>query len=894
MKFLLAALLFPMALFAQNNGKISGIVLAEYDSEPLEGATISVLLEESGKFVTHTVSNAKGEFLLKGLPLQKSLELIVSFTGYADTSAIFQLESSKILSSGEWKMKIGGEELSAVTVVRRKPPFIVKKDTLEFDVSSIESLPSDMVQDLLRKLPGMVIDENGNVTVNGQKVNKIRVDGRDFFGNNIKMAMENLPGAIIEKVQVMETREPLEARNSIIQPVQKDITINLVLKKESRGGVFGNISAGGGTRDRYLANGILNSFNEGKNFSLYGNLGNVEGMSMGRNGEGQRALIGNLQGGIIQRKSSLGVNMNNQISAKIKLDINYNYDNAVDQMTAVLERTNILPDSTFLYNSIENTSNNNSQHAIQANMLIDIDTLQQLSISPEIQLGKSKTQLMANAFSSATNEKLINAQDNNNINNNQLLSFSNRMSYRRMSKNHRSVLNTEWTLGVNNYDERQFNNAENIFYQPNDTVRQLLDQRGFRDGNQINSAFNIQLNHNIGKNFTTIMRYELNIRHDRAVKDLFDYNSNTGQHDLPDTAFSNSNKNLSVSHWPSASIGYKYRKFMAEAGVGVRWLQQDNRLLKYDSVVSIGQRNFSPRITLGYDFSPQSRLTFDYTVQSTPPSQDQLAPLPDNSNPLYIRTGNPALATAITHQLNSGVQYFSRDYKWRVIGNASANFVFNAIIQENAYDSIGRLVTSFRNIDGQRQNAIRINVGKNWKINDWTMDIGLDGGFSNSRTIGWINNEENITTTGQISSGLHTVFSYKTLFTLFLHAGAELNNTNYSLPLEGLRYNSKRLIAFTRVSPFKRMHINSSVFHIYNSQIPENLQRSRTIWNCSIGYELLKQQQLAVSLGINDILNNNVISNQYVTANAIELKQVNSLKRYAMLTVSYRLSNFRR
>ncbi len=327
--------------------------------------------------------------------------------------------------------------------------------------------------------------------------------------------------------------------------------------------------------------------------------------------------------------------------------------------------------------------------------------------------------------------------------------------------------------------------------------------------------------------------------------------------------------------------------------MGVRWLQQDNRLLKYDSTISIAQRDFSPRITLGYDFSSLSRLTFNYSVQSMPPSQEQLAPLPDNSDPLYIRTGNPALGTAITHTLHSGIQHFSKNYTWRISGNASASFLYNAIIQENYYDSIGRLITSFRNVDGQRQVFTRTNIGKNWKVNDWGIDISLELGLNRSRTIGWTNQEYNITNTQQVSSGLNTGINYKSLLYFSVNMGVDQNITRYSLPsIEGLNYNSKRLMVFAMLSPHKRIHIGSSVFHMYNSQIPVNLQRSRTIWNASVKYDMLKQQQLGVKLSINDILNNNVVSEQSVTANSIELRQVNTLKRYVMLSVSYRFNKF--
>ena len=182
MLILCITILLPALAQAQTTGRISGTVSDAVTKLILEGATISVLNDASGIYLNHGVSNKKGEFQVGGLPVDQPLQVIISFTGYKDTSAVFSLSAkSRILPTGTWSLHISSDDMDSVTVSFRRPPFIVKKDTLEFDGAAFKSLPSDMVQDLLRKIPGMTVDEQGRVTVNGKKVSRIKVDGREFF-----------------------------------------------------------------------------------------------------------------------------------------------------------------------------------------------------------------------------------------------------------------------------------------------------------------------------------------------------------------------------------------------------------------------------------------------------------------------------------------------------------------------------------------------------------------------------------------------------------------------------------------------------------------------------------------------------------------------------------------
>lgn len=893
---LLMLCLAPCFLYAQNTGKISGKIVDHANKQVLEGATISALNESTGIFIRHAVSSKKGEFTITGLPLNTKIEVIVSFTGYRDSSMVVLIKDKTVLNIGEWKLDQAGNELEEVTVTARKPPFVVKKDTLEFNASAFKSLPNDMVQDLLRKLPGMVIDESGNVSVNGKKVNKIKVDGRDFFGSNIKVATENLPGAIIDKVQVYETRERGEQFNSVIEPAAKDLTLNLTLKKENKKGIFGHVSAGYGTEDRYNGGAFINSFNQGKRLSLFGDVGNIDGVR-GFGGMQMAAVplgIG-LQGGITKNNSSAGLNFNNDLGKKGKVEVNYIMtDNKRESITGV-ERTNILPDSVFLYNNQSKSNNVNRSHNIRSNFEVEIDTLQSFTISPTIGFNQDNTDAFNNAASTTTKGENINTQQNRNRDKNESFWLDNRFIYNRSSADRKTNFTINWNITMRHGSGDQYNLSKNVFYYNNLISRDSLDQSGNTKNNSISNNVAININRRISKKFIGILHYAFMQNGDNYDKDVFNFNNTSGAHDLIDSTYSIHNKNTGITHLATGSIGYRGEKFSAEIGAGMRFINQDNKIIWKDSTITVQQQNFTPRSSISYRINRNSQFIAHYSVDANQPTSEQLAPVQDNTNPLYIKVGNPFLKSSITHQFNSELRYFTADYKWRAAIMGSGLITSNQIVQDSYYDSTGRQYSTFQNVDGAKQFNVNINFGSSIRFSDWNFMFDLSSGINSSTSIGFVNRKQNNSRTVQFNPQVMFGVNYKSKFFLHSMSGIDINSTKYSLDgINDIDYNVKRLMVMSRWAPIQRLGINASVVYLYNSQLPEDFQRSKTLLNSSVSYNFLRNERLSVSVSINDILNNNINVSRSVMPNAIETTQVNALRRYAMLTVNYRLSNFNR
>jgi hypothetical protein len=859
------AMLWPFMIHAQYKGKFTGKIVDAKDKQVLEGATVSVLDSAAGIYIKHAVSNAKGEFTVTSLPMDTALQVIITFTGYRDTTAMLRISSkTKINATGTWTMT-AGNELESVTVTARKAPFVVKKDTLEFDATAFKTLPSDMVQDLLRKLPGVAVDAAGNVTVNGRKVDKIQVDGRDFFNPNIKTALENLPGAIIEKVQVTPSKDDAQANTSMITSPDRNLTINLQLKKANKKGKFGDAGAAYGTQQLYQGDVMLNTFNEGHRYSARANVNK-----------------GN-QGGYLSQRAGWGLNINEEFGKKIKWDANYQGSTNDRNGTSARERQNILPDSSFLYNTIAATRSGSDEHQVNTNINIKFDTLQRLNIRPELSWSKNVNDNDNNAVSTTMVGELINRQKNLQRNSTQTTRLNNSANYSKTSRDRNTNISLSWSFGSETAKGTFLNQSENTFGSKTDTVHQQGDSHDDRFSNNAG----IGVTQKIFKSFRTSVYYGFAQSMSRNIKNVYN-----ADHRL-DSSFSIDNRNTMMSQSPNVSIGYSNKKIAVEVAAGWTFVKQQNNVINKDTVISIDQKTFTPTLSTQWNFAKSSSLTGQYSVGSSAPSPDQLAPVPDNSNPLYITKGNPNLKTSFYHNANVALQYYSPDLRWFANMRGGGTFVDQPIVSDNYFDDSGRQVSTWRNAATRRSLSLNMTIGRSIKVGEWNWQITIEADIRNSDEPGYINTHLNKVSNTQLSPKISMNMNYATTFFMSAHAEFQHNQTMYSLSnVNNITYDNKNATFNCTWAPTKKIQISPGVSYYYNAQMPKEFQRSQTLLNASVNYYMLKANKLSIGVAVNDILNNGVTTSRSITPTAIETTQVNVVRRYAFFTARYHLSQF--
>ncbi len=258
--FAAAILFFCIASWSQ--GILKGKITDSATAKPLGFATVTVFKAADTAIITYRLSTPDGDFRVPGIPFDVNCRVVISYSGYSIFRKEFVITASQAtLDIGMVPLPTDAKTLDEILVYAERPPVIMKKDTIEFNASAFKTLPNALVEDLLKKLPGVMVDKEGNIVVNGKPVNRILVDGKTFFGDDPKMATRNLPANVIDKVQVTDDKEEL-MRNGDDNLNNVGKVINITLKKGVKKGWFGKLYAGGGTGELYEAGGIANVYRD--------------------------------------------------------------------------------------------------------------------------------------------------------------------------------------------------------------------------------------------------------------------------------------------------------------------------------------------------------------------------------------------------------------------------------------------------------------------------------------------------------------------------------------------------------------------------------------------------------------------------------------------------------
>ena len=272
--FCFLLLCFSHATSAQNPGAISGTCVDTILKQPVSDVTITILQRKDSSLVTFGRSNQDGAFQIQYLP-KGIYRILATHIGYRNYSKNFEItDSSKQIDAGFVVMTSKAAVLDEVTITQESPPVIFKNDTIEFNAGSFKTKPNAVVEDLLKKLPGVQVDKDGKIKANGEEVKKILVDGKEFFGNDPKIASKNLPSDIVDKVQVFDKKSD-QSQFTGFDDGNSTKTINLTLKSDKKNGMFGRASAAPGNKGRYQGSFNLNSFNGEEQISALGMANNT-------------------------------------------------------------------------------------------------------------------------------------------------------------------------------------------------------------------------------------------------------------------------------------------------------------------------------------------------------------------------------------------------------------------------------------------------------------------------------------------------------------------------------------------------------------------------------------------------------------------------------------------
>lgn len=762
-------LLFASAGFAQNvTGSIQGKLYDSLFVDHLTDATVTVLHATDTSVVSYTLADAKGEFKIKNLNAG-SYRLMITYQGYAPKYIKFTIKSdSSNIQLGTVYMSKKDDMLKEVIV--EAPPIIVKKDTVEFRADAFKTKPNSTAEDLLKKLPGVQVDKDGNVKAQGEDVQKVYVDGKEFFGTDPKMATKNITADMIESVQVFDDMSD-QAKFTRIDDGSRSKTINIKLKKDKRKGYFGRFIAGAGDNDRYQASAMFNRFDNDRrisvlagsnnlnksSFSFNDIVGNMGGYGSTRGGSGggggfsgggggrsggsggSRGGGGNSGGGFsnfgssntgITKATNAGINYTDKWGSKVDVTGSYFFSTSTNhkEQQSLTQQT-INGDSLIFRNEDMFSNTKNQNHRFNLRFEYYIDSNNSLLYTPNLVLQHSETYSYDTLFtrSQRTLDFLANAGTNVNSNERDGINLNNNLLYRR--KFHK--LGRTLTLGLNNSisnsDGNGITKAPLRSYDPKGNLIGFNDQdfQSLQKTKSMSNVISTSYTEPIGLNKILEFNYAYTNRHSTSDRDAFShYDSVARKYDSVYKSQTNYFENDFIAHRAGANFRVQNKMYSWQIGAAVEHSELNNyneRALYGDSTITIKQSytNLFPTANFTYQFSRSKTLRLFYRGRTNQPTVSQLQEVPDVSNVLSIPNGNSNLKQEFAHNVNLNYNTFDA---------VTFRFLSVNINLTNTHNKISNSIDTLTNEIRQKY-AIDPTVPNSAS---YTVPVNLNGSFSTS------------------------------------------------------------------------------------------------------------------------------------------------------------------
>lgn len=924
--FLLAAC-FTTVLSAQRNGTVKGIAFDTISQSPVAGATITVLEKKDSSLVTFTMTGNDGRFTLTGLN-NGEYRLLITHISYHNSNTFFTISDSlKNQELGNIVMNDRAKVLEEVVLAAEAPPVTMINDTIQYNAGSFKVQPNASVEQLLKKLPGVKVEKDGSIKAQGENVTRVLVDGKEFFGNDPKIATKNLPADAVDKVQVYD-RQSDQAQLTGFEDGNAEKTINLKLKKDKKKGLFGKINAGIGNKERAEAKFNVNSFKGARQLSAIGmsNNTNAEGFSfmdilnftgelarmqrgaggggnininvsaedaaaMGANMGGRNSGINTARGG--------GLNYNNIIGNKLDFQSNYFYNHYNPNQESNIERLYFLPDSSYFYNQHSKSDNRSNSHRFNLNTLYQVDTFNSIRFNPSFSYQTSNNRSQTN-YQTLSEEKIpVNEGFSNTTSKSSGYNFRNEITWRKKFARKGRTFSLSVQTSLNESEGEGSLESVNSFYYPNGSLnkRDTLSQRSSTKSDLKGYTARAVYTEPIWKRSLLELSVSKSNSKSTSAKTTYDYDKNSGKFDRLNDILTNDFENTYGYTIAGLRIRTQRKKYNYSIGASWQQAELEGKIISgvKDSVIGKTFRNILPNARFQYNFTRFKNFSMNYGTSTTQPNMSQLQPVPDNSNALNIREGNPDLKQEFNHSIQAGLQLVNPYKNRNLFFNMRATATDNKIVN---YDSIN-LQTGVRktkpvNVDGVYNLNASLSVTLPVKFLKGSVEFSNRVGYSRNKQLVNSKTGEIVTNSiGTTSLGPELRFDLNPTDKLNLGFGAAYSyyTTKYSLQSAlNTNYLSQEYNASLDWEMPKGFFLSSEFTYTINSQRAAGFNLEIPIWNASISKQMLKYNRGELKFSARDLLNKNIGVSRNTNNNYIEDSRVLTLRQFFLLSFTYSLS----
>jgi hypothetical protein len=907
-KMLLVSAFALLSVIAKaQNFTVEGTIMDSLVKRTLSSATVSIVHAKDSALVSFARSNDQGHFTIKNIPAGAYL-LSISYVGYAPIWVAFKTGKNANINLNTIYLQ-DAATMSTVTVTARRAPVVINGDSIEFNAENFKTAPNAVVEDLLKKMPGIEVDKSGAITVNGKAVTKVFVNGKEFFTGDPKMATRNLPADAIDKIQVYD-RKSDQAMFTGIDDGTEETAINLKVKKDRNQSNFGKLTGGAGTPSRYDFQGNLNRLNNDEQFSIIGGANNTNRQNFSQrdfssfNGGGGGGRPGG-GGGVTISFGGGGGGGSDAGSAGVATTLSGggNYSNVFNQKktdfnanTSIsdIERTNISNSYTQnltpgnLFNRKDNSTSTSKNQQQNIGMSLDHKVSETFSFKLTPSIGRSNSSSESNSSSQTflPDGTMTNSSTTKSTSATDATNFSNTLLLRKKFAKKGRTMSSTITNGYNESSSNGTQLTDQLFYTLGKVTKDsLLDQRNTRKGNTTTFSANVVYTEPLGKKSLLEMNAYLSKSIGNSSKKVYDSLGNT---ETLNTRLTNEFN--SEYTYTGGGMNYRtnQRKFNFSSGFSLQNAKLNGENVSAKTKLNQDFKDILPSAMFQYNFSQTKNLNINYRTSTNQPSITQLQPVLDQSNINRQTIGNPDLKRSYVHNLN--IRFFSS----KIISQRNFFALLNASSTNNSivnYDSIlPSRVTLSRpvNVNGSYRVNGSVNYGFGIKKLYSRLNFGLSSGFSNN--ISYTNSLLNTIVTKSYGPSITYNFQLEDVVDIDLSARYSFSNTNNKItPTLNTNYLTRVYGAdVTNYLPFNLV-LNQSFNYTINSGRAEGFNTAIPIWNASFSKFFLKNKRAELKASAFDILNKNAGVSRNVSQNQIVDQNYNVINQYFLLSFIYSL-----
>ncbi len=910
--FLLFLAFLAMNTRAQNMS-VQGTVHDSTGTQPVMNVTVMAVRIRDSLLLDFDRSDARGQFEIGGFPID-TFTLIFEHPYYDEkTYFMFGNEDNKDITISSVRMPSKSQEIEEVVIYAYKDPIYYKGDTLVYVADSFQVAEGAVVEDLLKKLPGIDVDKDGKITSQGQQIGKVLVDGDEFFGDDPTIATKNLGADGVDEVQVYE----MENDQGIGGDDEKIQVLDLKLKDDAKKGYFGRISGASdfaltpvdgeiGTNPFYEGELLLNKFSGAQKISVFAlgsntprtNFGWGDMKKFGLENEttsGNRWMPGatNNTSGIPQTITA-GLYYSDKFGKKKqhKIGFNYSYYNNYLDARSASQSQYFLSDSSYVTDDSTRDVTRSESHRFNINFESKLDSLTTLVIRPSISMDFSEvTNEDISEFFNSDSERTL-GTDIRNFNDSKGLTINSSVILRRKFKKRKRELEFRYDFDLDTNNTVGELDSRTTFFINGSGYTDTTLQSKLNDNFNLTHAAQIVYVEPLGKKFQLQFEYLYRYGLSRMNRRTYDFESATQDFTNFNAVLSNIFDNTRQQHRTGIELKYENSKHTIEGGMRFRNINIDNVNLITDTTISQNVNNFLPIFRYTFKQSMSKRFSLKYRTSSAQPSINDLVPVPDNTNPNRIREGNPDLLPNYMHNLDLGFNNWSTLSGQYVYAGIMGTLTDNAFSTSTEYDEFGRTVSKTVNVDGNM--SLIMYSGAGLPFLGRKIELRPQISASYFRTISYIVGAENVTDNYAITPQLDVNFNLlPDSLEMGTKASYSLNNAISSLSeAASTPFSVQTYGAWFDWRLPKGFMIGMEGTYTKNAQPGDGFYDTEFfVMNAELSKRFLKTQNLEIALVGNDILNQNVNARREVQSNIITDYRTTIISRYFLLKMTLRFNN---